>query len=75
MNQQKINLNIDPNNMKPVTCDKCKIGRIFLQAVELRHASTIQCGIPGGKILPVPVYICIKCQYPHFMTKPIKKEE
>lgn len=74
INQTK-QININAADLKPVVCVKCG-NRIFIQAVELRHASAFQIGVSGGKNIPFPVFVCANpaCGNPHF-TVPQPKED
>ena len=72
--KQQRTLNIRIQDLKIIVCDKCK-GRVFLQAVEMRYASALECGVPGGKNLTFPVMICMQCKHPHFTVPQPSKED
>ena len=78
--QQSKQVNINPNDMKTVSCANSKCdGKIFSQNVMVKSVSGMLIGTPGqDKIVPIPVFVCIKCGTPLQFDKngkPIKHDE
>jgi len=61
MNKQ-MNLNIRPEDAKPVSCENCG-GQFFKQSVMLRKIAKLLVGTDQDMLVPVPVFRCDDCGY------------
>lgn len=54
-------IKIDPNDLDEFKCSECE-SNVFQQAVKLKKLSALQSSTGNKSIVPVPVFICVKCQ-------------
>jgi hypothetical protein len=60
MDNPKIRLGLD--NSSPITCEACG-NDTFVEANYLRRVSKLLTGSPEDMVMPVPTFLCAKCQH------------
>lgn len=58
--EQPMNINIKPEDLKPVSCDKCT-GDLFLPSFKFKKVSRLLTGSPKDQIIPIEVFVCASC--------------
>lgn len=59
-NMEKLRLNINPDDMKPMVCTECG-GMYFKQVMAINKVSKFLTGGDKDTIIPVPVFRCDDC--------------
>ena len=67
----KLNVNIGPNDMQPITCAECG-GMYFRQGMAINKVSKLLTGSDKDTMVPVPVFRCDDCGFIPEEFKPIK---
>ena len=56
----KLNVNIGPNDMQPITCKECS-GMYFRQVMAINKVSKFLTGQDKDTMVPIPVFRCDDC--------------
>ena len=56
----KLNINIGPNDMQPITCTECD-GMYFRQVMAINKVSKFLTGADKDTMVPIPVFRCDDC--------------
>jgi len=56
----KLNVNIGPNDMQPITCKECD-GMYFRQVMAINKVSKFLTGADKDTMVPIPVFRCDDC--------------
>lgn len=67
---------IDIEQTTEVVCDKCK-GTVFIEALKIRKIPGILVGSLQPTYSPIPVFVCVSCNYVNkeFLPKEVAKLE
>ena len=68
----KSNLNIKPDDLKPLICSECG-GMYFRQVMAINKVSRFITGADKDSMVPVPVFRCDDCGHVPEEFRPIKK--
>ena len=71
-NMEKMHLNINPDDMKPMTCTECD-GIYFKQVMSINKVSKFLTGGDKDTIIPIPVFRCDDCGSVPDEFQPISK--
>jgi hypothetical protein len=73
-NAPKLNVSLDKT--VPMVCEECE-GQVFTEGVILRKVSRFLTGQPQDGLIPIPVFICNKCQHVNeeFLPKELQKKD
>jgi predicted Zn-ribbon and HTH transcriptional regulator len=66
----KLNVNINPNDLKPITCIQCGC-HYFRQVMAINKVSRFITGGEKDTMIPVPVFRCDDCGYIPEEFKPV----
>lgn len=74
MEQQQLNISLDKTTA--ASCDECQ-NEVFQEGVLLRKASRFLTGTAQDALIPIPVFVCSKCEHVNeeFMPKQLKQSE
>lgn len=62
MQQQAPKLNISLDKTTPLVCEECE-GQVFQEAILLRKASKFLTGTTQDALVPIPTFVCTKCNH------------
>lgn len=68
----KSNLNIKPDDLKPLICSECG-GMYFRQVMAINKVSRFITGADKDSMIPVPVFRCDDCGHVPEEFRPVKK--
>ena len=71
MSNQKLTVNVGPDDMKPIMCQECN-GMYFRQVMAINKISKLLTGSDKDTIAPIPVFRCDDCGAIPVEFQPIK---
>tara|TARA_Y100000004_G_C8805710_1_gene365398 strand:+ start:495 stop:749 length:255 start_codon:yes stop_codon:yes gene_type:complete len=60
MQQEKVNINIDPSKTTPIVCEKCGCDK-FIPMFFLRKVSRFITGETQDRVIPIDTLACLDC--------------
>jgi len=79
MNQEKVNININPADTLPITCEECGCDK-FRPIFFLRKISKFMTGEAEDRVMPIDSLACLECnhvnkQFQPFLTQNKKEND
>jgi len=79
MKQEKVNININPGDTLPITCEECGCDK-FRPIFFLRKISKFMTGEAEDRVMPIDSLACLECnhvnkQFQPFLTQNKKEND